>query len=84
MFLSGMTSATSGWDDIDVANARPALEPWRGIFDRGRMIGLDMREKNDARRRNLQSGLTGKVWRVLFGRAAEKARKDAIPRLPGD
>lgn len=82
VFLLGMDSAHRGLDDADVALARPALEPWRGEFDRGRRVGLDMVPKNAKRKRALQQGIVGRVWRIFAGKAAAKARKDAIPELP--
>lgn len=82
IFLIGMTSAHRDWDEKDVALARPVLSPQVDIFDAGRALGLDMVKKNRVRRKNLQQGITGRVWRILFGKAEAKKRKDAIPELP--
>ena len=82
VFLLGLTSATAGWDDGDVALSRPALDPWQYHFDRGRMIGQDMARRNVQRKRALQKGLLGKVFRIFARRDEEKKRKDAIPELP--
>ena len=77
-----MTSAHKGWDDEDVANARPILAPGSDAFDHGRRVGLDMATKNVGRKRGLQQGIVGRAWRVLFGRKAAKDRRDSIPDIP--
>ena len=81
-FLKGMTAAHQSWTEEDILLARPVLSPGCDIFDTGYRLGVDMREKNQIRRRNLMKGFTGKVWRIFHKRDEAKARKDAIPELP--
>lgn len=79
--LAGLNSGLQGWTDLDVANARPSLSPWRDAFDGARQVGLSMAKRNNERKAALQQGRPGLVYRAQTG-VEEKRAKDTRLQLP--
>lgn len=78
--LLGLNAGTQGLDEEDVERRRPAVEPYRTEFDKGRAVGLAIAARNGPRRKALQESKSGIEHRVEVKKQEKEAKK--LPELP--